>query len=463
MGHIFINVNSDGPPTGWNRSQNAQKYLVLDLASQHATSQQPQYAPLPAASFPSASDQYSTSMPTHVPIFPRVPVADVNNLPSMVDCFLDLYYRRFGPEKTSTDLLRPGSECGGWRSLLPQWVGQSPILDIAIGALAASFVGAQYQDSNLINQARDMYLNALQMVQKVLPELNSAERSDILATTLVMSSIELFMSNGGSASQLTHIEGATKLLGCAFETSTFEELHLYILNQGLFEAIATRRPYEFASLDYQTQVQQLLSIPRTHGSDLYFQWCEINLGLPNIIHAVDNLSSSSLQSVRNLLSDITTLEQNLKQWYETLRSQVPGPWTLPAAQTSPSRVPFPLHFLSIEVCTLFSLYWTTQVLLLDAKHKVYTSSALSSSSPLPLDASLPAQVSEYASLICRSVQFCTQGTSFAATENMLMPLCVVIGFYKRQGDAERAGWCVGALRRISEEQRIGFAVETMGL
>jgi hypothetical protein len=463
MGHIFINVNSDGPPTGWNRSQNAQKYLVLDLASQHNTSQQPQYAPLPAASFPSVSSQYSTSMPASVPIFPRVPVVDVNNLPGMVDCFLDLYYRRFGHDKTSTDLLQPGTECGGWRSLLPQWVGQSPILDIAIGALAASFIGAQYQDSNLINQARDMYLNALQRVQKVLPEHNSAERSDLLATTLVMSSIELFMSNGGSASQLTHIEGATRLLGCAFETSNFEELHLYILNQGLFESISRRRPYQFASPKYQPTMRQLFSVPRTHGSDLYFQWCEINLPLPNILHAVDNLLSSSSQSARILLSDINTLEQNLKQWYETLRSQVPGPWTLPAAQTSPSRVPFPLHFLSIEVCTLFSLYWTTQVLLLDAKHTIYTSAASSSSSPMPSDASLPTQISEYASLVCRSVQFCTQGTSFAATENMLMPLCVVVGFYMRQGDEERAGWCVGAFRRISEEQRIGFAVETLGL
>jgi hypothetical protein len=463
MGHIFINVNSDGPPTGWNRSQNAQKFLVLDPASQHNTSQQPQYAPLPAASFPSATSQYSTSMPVPVPEFPRVPLADMNDLPGMVSCFLDLYYRRFGSDNASTDLLQPGTECGGWRSLLPQWVGQSPILDIAIGALAASFVGAQYQDSNLVNQARDMYLNALQMVQKVLPEHKSAERSDLLATTLVMSSIELFMSNGGSASQLTHIEGATRLLGCAFETPNFEELHLYILNQGLFESISTRRPYQFASPEYQNTIRLLFSVPRTNGSDLYFQWCEINLPLPNILHAVDNLSPSSSQSARILLSDMATLEHNLKQWYETLRSQVPGPWTLPAAQTSPSRVPFPLHFYSIEVCTLFSLYWTTQLLLLDARYTVYNSTALSSSSPMPSASSVPAQMSEYASLICRSVQFCTLGTSFAATENMLMPLCVVVGFYKRQNDVERAGWCVGALRRISEEQRIGFAVEALGL
>lgn len=288
-----------------------------------------------------------------------------------------------------------------------------------------------------------------------------------------MSSIELFMSNGGSASQLTHIEGATRLLHCVFEAPNFEELHLYILNQGLFESIFSRRRYEFSAPEYQPLIRQLFSVPRTHGSDLYMQWCEINLALPNILHAADSLSSPSAsptpQSIRALLDDIKTLGQRIAQWYDTVRTLLPGPWTLPAAQTSPSRVPFPLHFLSIDVCTLYSLYWTSQLLLLDAKHSLYTmpasprSKSSYLSSPPPTDPSLPAQIAEYASLICRSVQFCTQGTSFAATENMLMPLCVVMMFYKRQGDEERAGWCVGALQKMAEEQRVGFAVELLGM
>ena len=472
MGHIFINVNSDGPPTGWNRSQNAQKFLVLDLASQHNTSSIPPYSTVAATSFPPIHNEFSISTPA--PVYPSYPLPDISDLPAMVELFLDLYYRRFGPDKSTTDLLQPGTEYGGWRSLLPQWIGQSPILDTAIGALTSCFIGAQYRDSKMMDQAQSMYLNVIQMVQKVLPEADSS-RYDVIATTLVMGSIELFMSNGKNESQLTHVDGATRLLHCLLENRALqpelEELHIYVLIQGLFKALSTRQPYEFALPEYASLMQQLFSVPRMHGSDLYFQWCFVVLPLPNILHSVDSLSASSAppppEVVRALLDDIAALESNIIKWHDKLLAVYPGPWTLPTAQSSPSRVPFPLHFLSIEVCALFSYYWVSQLLLLQARHSIYASSNPHGREPSPhrssAELSLPAQIAEYASLICRSVQFCTQGTSFAATENMLWPLCLVYRFYKWQGDHERMSWCVKAVERMGEEQRISFMSGIMSM
>lgn len=483
MGHIFINVNSTGPPPVWNRSQNAQKYLVLDMASQHPESQsrypESRASSLPPASLAYCSSEASSSVtapaPTALPSY-TAPDADPKNIPGIVELFLDLYYRRYGPDRTSTDLLTVGNECGGWRLLLPYWLGLSPILDTAIGALATVFVGTQYQDEGLTDQGRNMYLNALQMVQQALPEPESTERKDLLMTTLVMSSTEVFLSNGGGPSQLTHIEGANRLLNCAFQSMEFDEIHIFILNQGLFESITSRRRYAFSAPSYRPLIRRMYSVPRTSTNDLYFSWCEIILPLPNILSAADSVTSSArsapssrtstptpASAVLSILDDLTTLEQSVAPWCEHLKTHVPGPWTFPAAQISEDSVPFPLQFVSIEACMLYCLHWASQLLMLEARQALYSHLPLSEIPDQPAPASLPPQMTEYASLVCRSIQFCTSNTSFAATENMLLPLYIVSSYYMRQGDEDRMKWCVGAFSRIAQEQKIGYAIEKFDL
>lgn len=382
---------------------------------------------------------------------------DANNIHDMTAMFLDLYYRRFGPNKTSSEPLQPGSECGGWRLLIPSWIGQSTILDTAIKALAACFVGTQYQSKSLIDQAWNMYLSALQMVQQVLSEPGSAQRNDLLATTLVMSSIELFMSNGGGASQLTHIEGATRLLSCMTETQDFEPLHIYVLNQGLLDCISDRRAYHFSSPSYRSFIRTLYSENTAPNNRLYFQLCEMILPLPNTLAAADEISnaagssiSSSSAAILSILDGLASMERSLAGWYETLKANVPGPWTFPAAQVSATSVPFPLQFQSIEACSLYSLYWMAQLLILETRY------TLASQSLEQL-----AQMNEYASLVCRSVQFCTQGRSFASTENIITPLIVVGSYYCRQGDQDRMQWCIGAFARIAEEQKIAYSIDKL--
>ncbi|KAL5439887.1 hypothetical protein PMIN06_009827 [Paraphaeosphaeria minitans] len=458
MGHIFINVDSSGPPPTWNRGQSAQKHLLLDLASQPAASP-PQTLDMLATSLPSTSDAMSSgSVDASKAI---LALANPANIHRLVELFLDLYLKRYGPGKTLVDPLTAGNECGGWRILLPSWLGQSVILDTAIGGMAASFIGAQYQDVALSNHGGNMYLNALQMVQKALPELNVSERKHLLAATLVMSSTELFMSNGGGSSQFTHIEGATRLLNFSSDSMDLDELHVYILNQGLFEAISSRRPYPCSSPGFRHIARQIYSVPRTNRNDLYFQWCERILPLPNILNAADSVVSSTapapMSAVLSILDDLSTLEQVIAPWYELLQSSISTPWTLPAAQASADSVPFPLQFTSIEACTNYCLYWISQLLLLEARQTLYA--RLPPHSQTPELAGLQPRIAEYASLVCRSVQYCAHGTSYAATENMFLPLHVVAGYYVRQGDRERTGWCVAAFARMSREHRIRFGSE----
>ncbi|KAF2109848.1 hypothetical protein BDV96DRAFT_668810 [Lophiotrema nucula] len=448
LGQFFINVSSHGPPPVWNRSQNAQKYLVLDLDSQ------------PPVSGPSPSSVSRT--PWQLPAFTN---PDPNDIPSITSLFLELYYRGFNGGQNSSGLLQPGMESGGWRALLPSWVGKSPVLDTAIGAMTACFVGTQYQDDSLLDQSNTMYLNALQMVQQALPEPNSAQRTDLLATTLVLSSTEMFMSNGGGASQLTHIEGATRLLRMVFNHQDFEELHVYVLNQGLFEAIFQRRRYHFSSPSYRPLIRRLYSCQRTHQNNLYFQWTELILPLPNILASTDTVSAAAASAspappsaAQAVLDDLSALEASLAVWHESLKANTLGPWTFPTAQSTTEGVPFPLQFSSIEVCTLYSLHWMCQLLILDAR------SALLACLPLaPIPTSLAAQLSEYASLICRSVQFCTSNTSYAAAENMFLPLFVTASYYSRTGDFDRMKWCVSCFTKIAQEQKIGFSIERIDL
>jgi hypothetical protein len=460
LGNIFININSAGPPPVWSRSQNAQKYLVLDWASQPTLSTEQPQTPVAEVSRPVEPSARFDSV--------TASSLDTNDTHSITETFLDLYYKRSGSENGATKSLQQGSECGGWRYLLPGWSGQSAILDIAIRALAACFVGTQHQDEALLAQASNTYLHALQMVQQVLSEPDSVHRKDLLAATLVMSSTELFMSNGGGESQLAHIEGATRLLLCAFETQDFDEVHVHVLNQGLLDGIANRRRYAFSAPFYRPLVRQLYSAVPTRRNQLYFQWCESILPLPNILSAADNgvaaASSSSMRpasaAILTILDDLAALEQTLATWYETVKDNVAGPWTYPAAQINAESVLFPMQFLSIEACTLYCLYWTSQLLVLDARRSLLYCFAPGELSDLP-PVNISSRISEYASLICRSVQFCTHETSFAATENMFFPLYVVSMYYARQGDEERTKWCQSVFVRIAEEQKIGYAVEAL--
>jgi hypothetical protein len=466
MGNIFINVNSALPPPVWNRSQHAQKYLVLDIASQPTA---PSYPSIEAL-----TESMTALAPPSLSVY-TTPGADPNNLPQIVELFLDLYYKR---HETSTDLLTPGNEHPGWRALLPRWIGQSPILDSAIGALAASFIGMKRQDVDLVNKGRDMYLKALQMVQQALLELDST-RWDLLATTLVMSSTELFLGNGGGPSQLTHIEGATRLLHNSIGQIGSEELHAYILNQGLWEALGTRRRYVFSQPNYRALVRQIYSTPRMSSNNTFFQWCEVILPLPNILNAVDTFTSSAVthpssSSSRtstptpmpvalSIMNDISMLEQAISPWYDHLKATTTGPWAVPATQVSADSVPFPLQFVSIEACTLFCLHWTAQLLILEARRTLYSHLPLSHIPKHPAPNTLLAQMTEYASFICRSVQFGTQGRSYAATENMFLPLLTAASYYMRQGDEDRKNWCVGAFAKIAVEQKIGYAAEMLDL
>lgn len=448
-------MNSNGPTPVWTRSRNAQKYLVVDLAS-HPTP--PPYQP----------QNIAPHLPSPAALASMV--QNPGNTSGVIELFLDVYYKRSMPNKPSSVSLQPGKECGGWRSLIPQWIGQSPILDTAIRAMATCFIAAQYQDENLMNMGRDAYLSALQMVQRVLSEPNSAQRKDLLAATLVMSSTEQFLSNGGGRSQITHVEGGNRLLYFMIEsptTQSFEEIHLYVMNQGLSEALASRRPFLFSASTYRPSVRRLYSANPSYRSSLYFQWCELIVPLPNILHAVDNVAKAVASGstppqpdhILAIIEDLSIVEKNLAPWHESLKANTPGPWTFPTAVTGPNSVPFPLQFAGIEACALHCLHWTSQLLILDARN-ILTSLYPQSHLPVPAQ-DMQAQISEYASLICRSIQFCTQDASFAAAECIFLPLTVVKSYYGRVGDVERKKFCQGQFFRISEEQRIGFSIEML--
>jgi hypothetical protein len=322
----------------------------------------------------------------------------------------------------------------------------------------------------MLNTGRDTYLSALQMMQMILSEPDSAQRRDLLATTLAMSSTELFLSNGGGASQVTHIEGANRLLHCMIDDAhlqNFEELHVYVMNQGLFECLTSRRSFIFSASCYRPLVRRLYSASPGYRSSLYFQWCELVMPLPNLLHSVDNLAKavasgstpSNPAEILRILDELNILDKTLAPWNDSLRSNIPGPWTFPAAITSPGSVPFPLQYVSVEACTLHCLHWASQLLIHDARH-ILTLLLSPHQIPVPTQ-DVPSQLAEYASLICRSIQFCTKGSSFASSECIFLPLSVAKSYYARTGDIDRKRWCQGAFYRISEEQKIGFSPERL--
>ncbi|KAF2744405.1 hypothetical protein M011DRAFT_172541 [Sporormia fimetaria CBS 119925] len=444
FGTIFINMNSAAPPPMWTRSSNASKNLVIDLASQPSSSKASKVPPRPES----------------VPFM----VQDPGQIQQLTALFVDLYYRQFDAKKASPEPMRPGAECAGWRRRVSTWTGKYTVLDTAIRALCASFTGAQYQDVGVIDQARSLYSQALQLLHFHLSQPGSSKCKDLLRTSLILGSVELFLSSGGGPNQLIHVQGATRMLHCMIEDTavqTFEEVHVSVYNQTLRYCLCLRQDFSLSAGSFASRVQQLYASYTGFRKSMYFQWCLIVSPLSTMLHWIDSTAAAAPRTppnpshVQSTLDNLRCLEQALAPWVSTLKATVTGPWAKEKASSNVYAIPFPLKFASYEACMLYCLYWTSQLLIVDAQ--------------LTLLSLLPAghthfsreqyqlSASGYADLICRSVPFCTKETSYAITENIFVPLTVVARYYERQRDVDRTRWCLAAFARITEEQRIGFA------
>jgi len=136
-----------------------------------------------------------------------------DNIYGMAQLFTDLFVGDSrGPKRTPrqnmTNIKLPQS----WVGQIPSWVGCSKVLDTAIAALATAFIGCRRRDTQLIHSSTASYATALRLLRDAVARPDANDRDDLIATALIMATIELFMPAEAGAGWQSHFEGCCMLL-----------------------------------------------------------------------------------------------------------------------------------------------------------------------------------------------------------------------------------------------------------
>jgi Fungal specific transcription factor domain len=102
---------------------------------------------------------------------------------------------------------------GPWMLSLPQLLMQTPALQTSISAIAASALGRQYGDPNLIKESLKFYTNGLRELQVSLWNPRVMYNDEVLAATLCLGLYEVMECPGdGRQAYYNHCKGCMRLV-----------------------------------------------------------------------------------------------------------------------------------------------------------------------------------------------------------------------------------------------------------
>lgn len=246
---------------------------------------------------------------------------------------------------------------------------QNTALQPAMDALGLVQLGSIAKDERLLKSAVALYGKSLNRLAIDLHRQDLRHSDDVLASTIVLSICELYeeisQSSGG---WVRHVDGTNQILKIRGPKNIKSDLALALysnarnnaLVQGLISRKAsymetpgwrnlesTWKPLSFSALFYDSAIQ-----------------------VPGLLERTDALlakADATLEVINVLLTDLSTLETNLRKWFETWESSTGG---------RPLRILRPVghfvhfsthcpdrtlsrayHFPSFHVGYLNSLYW----------------------------------------------------------------------------------------------------------
>lgn len=381
-----------------------------------------------------------------------------------------------------TDIKLPGS----WADQFPSWVGYSKVLDTAIASIATTFVGCRKGDAQLIRYSTASYATALRLLRSAMDRPDAKYRDDLVATALVMTLIEIFIPTETGAGWQLHVEGGCTLLttrGPKMRNTTFvNDLILIARHQGLYGALCSRKEYLFTKAEWRQVINARITNPNASRNIFFDKWCETALPIPSILKKADDLEDTFANDpvkngvvVESLLDSISEIEQEIITWYESVTATIPAPIEYANLPTPPATgeellekvgtqydalFPNPLHFASVEVAILHILYWVVQLLVHDTRKQLLKHLPSGAHSKQLLED----QSLVFASLVCRSVHFCSSDTSTVSVEELYMPLFVCVNYYARIGDEEKMRWGVELFERFERERgfKMGMQLKKTG-
>lgn len=101
---------------------------------------------------------------------------------------------------------------GTFASDIPSWTGHSKLLDTAILALATAYIGNREDDALLSKACIPIYSRALGFFGKAIAKTKTKDIDGMMAASLVMGLVELFIRAESSTGYQPHVDGGSQLL-----------------------------------------------------------------------------------------------------------------------------------------------------------------------------------------------------------------------------------------------------------
>ncbi|PMD12332.1 hypothetical protein NA56DRAFT_756693 [Hyaloscypha hepaticicola] len=397
----------------------------------------------------------------------------VNRLP-LLSSFLDVYL----PKVNVATIC--GQTQASWINPLHSVNNTNKFYDWSLKALCMAQIGLWNEKPDLVKDSHRLYGWALRGLREALSHPKSEAPEATLATTLLLSTYELFSSSSENGQGwVSHVRGGSWILRSidrnVFSSPVGSLLCPRIRTIHILESIQSRKTSPLTGLHFNSSVE--------NGTiDINGQLQDLMIQIPGLLETFDSLALAQLHEISrrtalpSLLQRCSRLEVQLLAWCEVLREQVSGPLYSsidPVAQnpidSSGTRTfPRAFQFPSLNIAQLLLLYWSaliilyrtiqdidkriTEIQVKTGKRRNLSNSPLQDSdfesdlgfSQHPNHSiSSTVHIASLANKICQSFEYCYKGTNGTfGIQSTVFPRWVATDFYASIPEYHREwAWC----------------------
>ncbi|KAJ5263261.1 hypothetical protein N7478_010866 [Penicillium angulare] len=296
----------------------------------------------------------------------------------------------------------------------PAMAGESALLDRAVIALAAAWVGKMKNDEVLKHQGTELYSNAIHLLARRLSD-GSLPTADVLFAVVIFMNYEI-VQQSGIVNCLTHIRGAKALL----------KNYQHDADDQLIQAINTQQ--KWGSMYFLTKMPQRKGLDcqdETHAegdgplSELFRLVAETSFLLDELDRICELGYSDMTTACEGLLQSCNDYENRLQmKWLAEDAINLDGepvPCSPMELDCSTDVLPWshylqPYTFESIETATTYLLFWVASVIVRRVIYRVESIMGWNADST---------QLLFFASEISRTVAYCLQPQNRMCTGNVL--------------------------------------------
>lgn len=356
--------------------------------------------------------------------------------------------------------LHPGTIDTGLSYLLQQG-SRSPAMVSALDAAALLYMGSTHKIPSYMHHAQRRYTHALGQLRRELI-VGETPPETIFSIIHTMETCELFRitSDTNLAGWQHHALGNVSLMKKVFESSVEVEIWQALAPTLLSDA---RVPFSLWL--------GLARRERLNAHELFWTKCENHshilrtaMTVPGVLENADKALETAARgfSKSRLTKSLATLVraqqrlhlaledwclQNSQQPY-TLSSDIDFSDSLSRRNDIDGLMGPSLTFSSLSAATTHLTYWLCLLILQAAR--IDTTKALNNGDH-PEISKLLEDANGYAASICKTMAYCTLPRhGFAGRMNIVGPLALVSGWYRRESDMLRLKWCEDVAARLED-------------